>query len=180
MRKREFEHAIRAVGSILGTKEVLVIGTQALHASVAGELPEEALRSVEVDVAVFGDLDGARADLVDGSIGEGSMFHETFGYYAQGVTEKTAVLPRGWRRRLIRFETPGTGGVVARCLEPHDLWIAKAIANRPKDIEFCDALLEAEIVDRSTLSSRLLRVENLDERLVEVVRQRIGRRSGRS
>lgn len=39
----------------------------------------------------------------------------------------------------MRFETPATGGVAALCLEPHDLWIAKAIANRPKDVYFCDA-----------------------------------------
>lgn len=25
-------------------------------------------------------------------------FHETFGYYAQGVVERTAVLPEGWGR----------------------------------------------------------------------------------
>jgi hypothetical protein len=175
MKKEEFEHAIRAVGSILAADQVLVIGTQALHGSVAGELPQSALRSVEVDVAVLGDRDGAKADLIDGSIGEGSMFHETFGYYAQGVTEKTAVLPRGWRKRLVRFETPGSGGVVALCLEPHDLWIAKAIANRPKDIEFCDELLEAGLVDRSTLGTRLRQVESLDERVREMVRERIAR-----
>jgi hypothetical protein len=178
MKREEFEHAIRAVGSILGTEEILVIGTQALHASVNADLPDAALRSVEVDVAVFGDRDGAKADLIDGSIGEGSMFHETFGYYAQGVTEATAVLPRGWRRRLVRFETPATGGVVARCLEPHDLWIAKAVANRPKDIEFCDALLSEEIVDPKTLRSRLAKVENLDERVVRLVSGRIARASG--
>ena len=41
MRREEFEHTIRAVGSILGTHEVLVIGPQALHASVAeGELKD--------------------------------------------------------------------------------------------------------------------------------------------
>jgi hypothetical protein len=31
------------------------------------------------------DPDGRLADLIDGSIGEASMFHSTFGYYAQGV-----------------------------------------------------------------------------------------------
>ena len=46
------------------------------------------------------------------------------------------VLPSGWHKRLVRFETPGTNGVVAYCLEPHDLWVSKAIAGRPKDVEF--------------------------------------------
>lgn len=137
MRREEFEHAIRAAGAVLGRHEVLVIGSQALHASVDGDLPPEASRSIEVDVAVLhGDPDGRLADPVDGSIGEASMFHATFGYYAQGVVETTAVLPAGWQERLVGFESPGTNGVVAWCLEPHDLWVSKAIAGRPKDLEF--------------------------------------------
>jgi hypothetical protein len=179
MKRTEFEHAVRAVGSILGTNRILVIGTQALHGSVSGSLPEAAERSVEVDVAILGDRDGSKADLIDGSIGEGSMFHETFGYYAQGVSERTAVLPRGWRKRLVPFETPATRGVVALCLEPHDLWIAKAIANRPKDIEFCQALLEDGIVEPDTLTSRLRAVADLDPRLERIVRTSI-ERAGKS
>lgn len=46
------------------------------------------------------------------------MFHATFGYYAHGVVETTAVLPSGWRDRLVRFETLGTNGVTAWCLDP--------------------------------------------------------------
>lgn len=141
MNRKQFEHTVRAAGAVLDVNEVLVIGSQALHGTVAGDLPEEAARSVEVDVAVRGDAEGRKADLLDGSIGEASMFHETFGYYAQGVVETTAVLPRGWEERLVRFETPGTNGVVAWCLEVHDLWISKAVAGRPKDREFCAALV---------------------------------------
>lgn len=37
------------------------------------------------------------ADLIDGSIGEGSPFHTSFGYYAQGVGADTAVLPADGR-----------------------------------------------------------------------------------
>lgn len=175
MKRSEFEHAIRAVGSILGTHEVLVIGSQALHASVSEDLPEAAQRSVEVDVAAFDDRGGSKADLIDGSIGEASMFHESYGYYVQGVTAATAVLPPGWRDRLIPFETPATGGVIAHCLEPHDLWIAKAIAHRAKDIEFCDALLNRAIVEPATLSSRLATMGDLDDRIQQGVRDRIDR-----
>jgi len=172
--RAQFEHVVRAAGSILGTDEILVIGSQALHASVEGPLPPEAERSVEVDVAVFGDATGDKADLIDGSIGELSMFHETFGYYAHGVVESTAMLPDGWRGRLVRFETPATNGVVAWCLEPHDLWVAKAIAHRPRDLEFCDALLEAGIVQDEKLADRLARVEGLNEAVYEKVESHIG------
>jgi hypothetical protein len=136
MTRAEFAHAIRAAGSILGTTELMVIGSQAIHASVSDDLPEAAQRSIEVDIVAFDDPEGLKADLIDGSIGEASMFHSTFGYYAQGVSESTAILPNGWRDRLLRFEPPATGGVVAWCLEAHDLWTSKAIANREKEDSF--------------------------------------------
>ena len=117
-----------------------------MHGSVARDLPDEASRSVEVDLAAMHDDDGRYADLIDGAIGESSMFHDTFGYYAQGVVETTAVLPTGWRARLVRFETAATRGVIAWCLELHDLWVSKAVAGRPKDIEFCQALLDGALV----------------------------------
>jgi hypothetical protein len=175
MNRSEFEHAIRAAASILGTNELMVIGSQALHATVRDDLPEAARRSVEVDVVAFNDPEGRHADLIDGSIGEASMFHETFGYYAQGVSESTAVLPTGWRDRLIRFETPATNGVIAWCLEVHDLWISKAVANRDKDIEFCQALTAAGIVERSILRARLETVDGLADELRELVEHRIDR-----
>ena len=74
------------------------------------------MRSVEADIALRQDVDGSKADLIDGSIGEASLFQETFGFYAHGVSVTTALLPRGWEQRLVRFVTPATGGVVAWCL----------------------------------------------------------------
>ncbi len=174
MTRSEFEHAVRAAGGVLGTTELLVIGSQAIHATVRGDLPAAARRSIEVDIVAFDDPDGLKADLIDGSIGEASMFHATFGYYAQGVSETTAILPEGWRDRLVRYEEPATGGVVAWCLEVHDLWISKAIANREKDVEFCHALLTAGLVDKATLAARLDAVTDLKGERRRIVARRIG------
>jgi hypothetical protein len=173
MNREQFEHAVRAAGAVLGVDEVIVIGSQALHATVQGDLPEEAARSVEVDIALADDPEGLRSDLVDGSIGEASMFHATFGYYAQGVTTSTARLPNGWQNRLVRFSTPGTEGVTALCLEVHDLWISKAIASRQKDLEFCQALVDRQLVDVETLAERLEQVPDLDARVRSTVEARL-------
>lgn len=161
MKRAEFDHAIRAAGSILGESEILVIGSQAIHGSISGDLPAEAERSVEVDIVAFDDADARKADLIDGSIGEASTFHETFGYYAEGVSEATAVLPEGWRERLVRYESPMTNGVVAWCLELHDLWLAKAVAGRSKDFEFCRSLAASGLVNEDTLKTRLGQVPQL-------------------
>ena len=174
MTREQFEHAIRAVGAVLGVTELLVIGSQAVHGSMAGPLPIEAARSVEVDVAVRGDAEGRLADLIDGSIGEASMFHDTFGYYARGVVESTARLAEGWQARLVPFDTPGTRGVTAWCLELHDLWVSKAVAGRDKDREFCRALLRRGVVMTDVLESRLDTVPALDPRVRSTARTWIG------
>lgn len=101
------------------------------------------------------------------------MFHDTFGYYAQGVVESTARLPDGWQKRLVRFETPATRGVTAWCLNLHDLWISKAIAGREKDGEFCRALLDLGVVKQQELSERLAHVASLNERVRTAVAARI-------
>ena len=168
MKTGQFEHTIRAAAAILGVNEVLVIGSQAVHASIDFELPA-AERSIEADISAMQDDDGSKADLIDGSMGELSMFQDTFGYYAQGVTPETAVLPEGWQDRLIVFESPATNGVKAFCLELHDLWISKAIAGRPKDWEFCEALIEKDLVDAQILHQRLAEVLKLDPAIRENV-----------
>lgn len=151
MNRAQFEHAIRAAAAVAGEREVIVIGSQAIHAWMEN-VPEAAMRSAEADVALRDDVDGSKADLIDGSIGEASLFQETFGFYAHGVSVTTALLPRGWEQRLVRFATPATVGVVAWCLSPEDLWVAKALAGRPKDFELCRALLHAGVVQRDTLA----------------------------
>lgn len=50
--------------------------------------------SMEADIVALDAPD--LTDLVEGAIGERSMFHETFGYYAQAVGLDTAILPDGW------------------------------------------------------------------------------------
>ncbi len=172
MNKAQFEHTVRAAGSIVGDSEILVIGSQAIHASIDFRL-EEAERSIEVDISSLEDNDDSKADLIDGSIGELSLFQDTFGYYAQGVTPKTAILPRDWRDRLIPYSTPGTNGITALCLEPHDLWISKAVAGRPKDKEFCKALIEHNIVKTTILLQRLTLLKELNPTIQQQVSRMI-------
>src|SRR5882762_9752570 len=98
MKRAELEHLIRAAGNIADDDEIIVIGSQ----SVLGQFPSapaSLLMSVEADL--FPKNRPERWDVIDGSIGEGSPFHDTYGYYAQGVEEGTAILPDGWKVRLV-------------------------------------------------------------------------------
>lgn len=94
MNREQLAHVLRATARIVDDPRILVVGSQAILGTYDDDrLPEEATRSIEADVAFWHDPDEAKADEVDGSIGEYSAFHEQFGYYGQGVSVTTAVLP---------------------------------------------------------------------------------------
>ena len=152
MKRHELEHLIRAAGAITGADDIIVIGSQAILAA-RPDSPESLLRSCEADMFTL--RDPKDADLIDGSIGEGSPFHETFGYYAQGVWLDTATLPSGWQERLVVICNENTRSVKARCLEPHDLAVSKLVAGREKDIEFLIEMLRHDMIDTETLSERV-------------------------
>ena len=169
MNRSQFAHTVRAAAAVLGVNEVLVIGSQAAHASLDKLFPA-VNRSIETDIASLNDRDGKMADLIDGSIGEASIFQATHGYYAQGVEPKTAILPSGWKRRLVPFSSRETNGVTAYCLELHDLWVSKAMAGRPKDREFCYELLKRRCVTPRTLKARLKKVSGQSEGKMAIAR----------
>lgn len=171
MKRSELEHLIRAAGKIAGDREIVVIGSQA----VLGQFPNAPpalLRSMEG--ALYPRSKPELADKVDGAIGEGSRFHEQFGYYAQGVGPDTATLPRGWQRRLVRVENPNTEGYAGLCLEVHDLAISKYVAGREKDFEFTRELARHGMTEKKTLLARLAATK-LDAALARAVRGRIER-----
>jgi hypothetical protein len=163
VRRDQLEHVIRASGGILGEDALIVIGSQAILASIWEGLPEVVTRSIEVDILPLDDPDESKATLVEGSSGEGSLFQESFGVYAQGVGQRTARLPTGWRQRLIPLGNENTRGVTALCLEPHDLCVAKLLAARPKEIAYVRALLDAGIVRGDVIRARLGETEATDE-----------------
>jgi hypothetical protein len=167
----DLEHIIRAAAEIADDEEIVVIGSQAILGSYP-DAPKELLVSTAADVFPKNRPD--RSDLIDGSIGEGSPFHEAYGYYAQGVSESTAVLPRGWRERLVPVRNDNTRGKTGWCLDPHDLVIAKIIAGREKDLLFLEAAARHRLVDRESLLSRLALTE-LDEKRRSLAAARIRR-----
>ena len=155
MRREELAHLLRAAVRVAGDPDILVIGSQAILATFSeDQLPEVAWVSVEADLAFFDDDDASKANKVDGAIGELSSFHQTFAYYAQGVDVTTAILPAGWRQRLVRFEATAAEPATALCLDRHDLIVAKLAAHREKDLAFAYALLEAGLADTNTLLER--------------------------
>lgn len=165
MQRDEMEHIVRAAGTILNEDRLIIVGSQAILGVYPEDLPEDATVSRELDLLPFDDPDERKADLITGTLGEGSPFHHTFHVYADGVSNSTSRLPRDWQKRLVPVLTPATRGITAYCLEPHDLLIAKYLANREKDRRFCRAIIKAGLASQETLASRLAETDcESDER----------------
>jgi hypothetical protein len=179
MRKSDFDHVIAAAAAITGEDEIVVIGSQAILGSVV-EPPEELVRSIEADV--YPRADPAKAEEIDGVIGDGSYFQSTYGFYAHGVGPETAKAPAGWEDRLVRVEVPRrpgeAGTVVALCLEVHDLILAKCAAGRERDWAFAEVALRAEIIELPRLLAAVddMPLDSLGRRHVRAMLEGIGTR----
>jgi hypothetical protein len=156
MQRSELEHIIRASGDVAQDDEIVIIGSQ----SILGQFPNAPMRllaSMEADV--YPNHNPDFAERVDGAIGEGSSFHELNGYYAQGVGPETAILPSGWKDRLVVVKNENTNGIAGLCLEVHDLAVSKFVAGRSKDFEFSQELIRHEMIRKKTLLTRLADTE---------------------
>lgn len=156
MKRSQLEHIIRAAAGNADTNDIVVIGSQAILAAHPNA-PSELLISVEADV--FPRDRPADSILIDGAIGERSIFHETYGYYAHGVGETTATLPSGWRDRLVPIHNENTRGATGWCLEVHDLAVSKLIAGREKDLSFVAAMFRHQLAQPDLVRKRLEQTE---------------------
>ena len=128
--------------------EFVIVGSQSILGAVPH--PEAVFRmSAEADIYPLHSPD--LAEKIEGAIGEGSHFHDTNGYYAQGVGPETAILPTGWFKRVHRLQNANTNSFVGYCLDPLDLFLSKAVAGRDKDRVFCCALIQHGYVTLPTL-----------------------------
>lgn len=97
MTREELEHIIRASGDITNQREFVIVGSQSMLGSVPNP---EAVFTVSMEADIYPLQAPELADRIDGAIGEGSQFHQSYGYYAQAVGPNTATLPKDWMRRV--------------------------------------------------------------------------------
>ena len=168
MNRAELEHAIRAACDVADDDEVYVFGSQA----VLGEYPDapDLLRgSVEVDIQPKNRPEATEA--VDGALGEGSLFHQTHGFYVHGVSIDSAKLPIGWESRTVAVCDPTwTRGNTGLCLEAHDLAASKLAAYREKDLAFVAVLLVEGLVKADVLNQRVRRLAIHEETQARLLR----------
>jgi hypothetical protein len=166
MNRYQLEHVIRAAGTIAEVQNLIILGSQSLLGQfplipqtlletnpIDIFIPNLLYRSMEVDLLVPNDP--AKTELLEACLGELSPFHETYGYYVQGVDYHTATLPAGWQERFVNICNQNTHWVTGHCLEIHDLILSKLVAGREKDLEFFHACARLHLVTPTTLLERL-------------------------
>ena len=153
MTREQLEHVIRAAADNADTDEVVIVGSQAILGTVANPSQKVLVRSMEADV--FPLKHPERSILIDGAIGEKSVFHESFGYYAHGVAPETVILPAGWRDRLVPVRNENTRDCTGWCLDLHDLAVSKLAAGREKDMEFLHGMVDEGLINHPVLIERL-------------------------
>ncbi len=88
-----------------------------------------------------------------GNLGELSLFHQTHGYWVDGVAPTTATLPVSWENRLVKVCNENTGGAVGWCLDPHDIAFSKLAARREKDLAFVADLVRHKMIRPSMMET---------------------------
>jgi hypothetical protein len=161
MTREQLEHAIRAACDVAKDTELIIFGSQA----ILGEHPDappDLRASVEVDIQPRNRPEAV--DIIDGTLGELSLFHKTHGFYVHGVSIESATLPCGWEERTIPVQHPqATRGNVGHCLETHDLAASKLAAYRDKDRDFVRTLLVEKLVSVDVLRERIASLPVSDE-----------------
>ena len=150
MKKEQLNHLIRAAKDISSKLNFLIIGSQAVigDAEIYAELEKRAsscLQSPEIDVMTFDvvdndiQVDEDSTELLEWGLGETSRFFDTFGYYLQAVSIRTAKLPNDWKLRLNRSDEDYAYKFF---ISIEDLIISKLAAGREKDFVFLKDLLK--------------------------------------
>jgi hypothetical protein len=152
MNRAQLEHTIRAAGAISGDRELYIVGSQAILGAFPNAAPD-LCRSMEVDIAPreHPELEA----LIEGTIGELSPFHDTFGYFVDGVEVAKLPLPAGWEARVVVVENANTNGYRGLCLSPGDIAASKLAAGREKDLEYVAAMLRDRLIDPPELLARI-------------------------
>ena len=146
-------HVLRAASDISGEKSFVLVGSQAVLLALRN--PDAMLtRSDEIDL--YPSMAPEKADAIDGAIGALSRFHDEFGYYADGVSPETAVMPNDW---MTRATLHYLGEITAICPELHDLCVSKCVAGREKDAEFVITLFRGGHIDLDTLIERIRQLD---------------------
>ncbi len=154
MNAEQFYHVCRSAATIANLSELTVFGAAAVTPWIELNKSTRYWGSMEVDVALPNQELG---DLVDGTVGELSLFHNTFGIYAHGLTLEGFIAESGWRSRSGLFNDPVSK---VKIIVPSvvDLVVSKFARGDDRDLQFgvfCHQTLEFPVNQMQKIADSL-------------------------
>src|SRR5262245_27280908 len=119
MRRLQFEATLKAAAEVSGEQQLIVVGSQSVHAHT-DRAPVEVLISKECDLWAKGKEE--KLALVEEALGQRSEYFTKHGVYVDAVEPGLILLPSGWESRLTPFQV---GEITAWCLDVNDLVVSK-------------------------------------------------------
>lgn len=154
-----FDILVRAA-KVSGRTEFVVIGSQAIHGTLADPDIDAVLRSPDVDLYPTSGYTPVVYEELMRELGQDSDFHVESGNYIEAVPVALARFPNGWESRAtsktVGHVTVGNDNrpVVVMFPDIHDLAVAKLAILRAKDVEFVEDLIRLGAVDHDILKER--------------------------
>lgn len=90
----DIDHMLRAAGDLTGQSQFVLVGSAAVIAW-APDVPAVMAMTSEIDIFGTNDDPEEIAFELDSVLGQGSMFHDTHGYFVDGVAPTPPAFPRG-------------------------------------------------------------------------------------
>jgi hypothetical protein len=160
MKLSKIDHILRAAANVSGQTRFVLVGSAAVVVR-RKDAPANMAMTLEIDIYAPDAEDvEVTSEMIDKNIGQGSQFHDEFGYYGDGVSATTAKMPSDWRERAIEyrgFECPGVTAIVP---EENDVALAKLSAWREKDKTWLTDGIKYDIL---SLKSMALRLDSMPE-----------------
>lgn len=164
--EQDLQRAVSVLARVFKTDTVFIIGSQAILMSWP-DAPEDMRGSPEIDAypgnaKIWERAEAEKGDALEASehihglFGEGSEFHNTYGFFIDGVDESTAKLPAGWYSRAIVRRLNVDGRMVeAIAPAPEDLIVSKLARLAEKDKAFIVAYHQAQPFNGALIVERI-------------------------
>lgn len=149
--------------NITSTFDVIFLGSQSILFHHKNIKSEKIIQSYEMDIIVSFDSELKKnlrpqlkiiLDHIDYAYGYGSNLHNCEDFYIDNMTEiddeQQKKWPRQWLERAKIIEIKNSN-IRFICLDKHDVTILKLIANREKDLEYVQTLIQGGLLKKKTL-----------------------------
>jgi hypothetical protein len=164
----DLERTVRAIATEFRTDSVFIIGSQAMlvgwpDAPLAMKISPE-IDAFPANAKIWETQERAKhpgenpeaSEHINALFGEGSKFHETHGFYIDGVDQNTAILPADWQTRaIVRRVEVGSRVVTAVAPCPEDIIVSKLARLDEKDRKFIEGFHTVRPLDPETIEKRV-------------------------